>query len=152
MDRIYDYFLVTLLIYFNYFLLFIFMIWAMMSHRVKRYNFTINIYIYIYIEFKFVNDFNTLIYIINFIYNEILCDFGFTTMWHIDNIAWWCYMIKLCDDIMIIYDDEMSWGHGDGYIVLRAPMDGLMSRLDPKGWHVTTAACPWVGPNFLKSN
>ena len=47
------------------------------------------------------------------------------TMWHIDNIAWWCYMMKLYDDIMILYDDEMSWGHGDGYVVLRAPMDDL---------------------------
>ena len=25
---------------------------------------------------------------------------------------------------MILYDDEMSWGHGDVYIVLRALMDG----------------------------
>ena len=25
---------------------------------------------------------------------------------------------------MILYDDEMSWGHGDGYVILRAPMDG----------------------------
>ena len=23
-----------------------------------------------------------------------------------------------------LYDDEMSWGHGDGYVVLQAPMDG----------------------------
>ena len=25
---------------------------------------------------------------------------------------------------MILYDDEMSWGHNDGYVVLQAPMDG----------------------------
>ena len=31
-------------------------------------------------------------------------------------IIWWYYM-------MILYDNEMSWGHGDGYVVLRAPMD-----------------------------
>ena len=24
---------------------------------------------------------------------------------------------------MILYDNEMSWGHSDGYVVLRAPMD-----------------------------
>ena len=24
---------------------------------------------------------------------------------------------------MILYDDEISWGHGDGYVVLRALMD-----------------------------
>ena len=29
---------------------------------------------------------------------------------------------------MLLYDDEMSWGHGDGYIVLRAPMDGLVIK------------------------
>ena len=27
---------------------------------------------------------------------------------------------------MLLYDDEMSWGHGDGYIVLRAPMEKLV--------------------------
>ena len=27
---------------------------------------------------------------------------------------------------MILYDDEMSRGHGDGYVVLRVPMDGLV--------------------------
>ena len=37
----------------------------------------------------------------------------------LDDIIWWYYT-------MILYDDEMSWGHGDGYVVLRAPMDGLM--------------------------
>ena len=37
--------------------------------------------------------------------------------WHIDDITWWYYMMVLCDD-------EMSWGHDDGYVVLRAPMDG----------------------------
>ena len=62
-------------------------------------------------------------YIITIIYNEILCDFCFATMWHIDNISWWCYIMKLYDDIMILYDDEMSWGHGDGYVVLRTLMD-----------------------------
>ena len=34
-------------------------------------------------------------------------------------ILWWYY-------IMVLYDDEMSWGHEDGYVVLRAPMDGPM--------------------------
>ena len=24
---------------------------------------------------------------------------------------------------MTLYDDEMSWRHGDGYVVLRAPID-----------------------------
>ena len=24
---------------------------------------------------------------------------------------------------MILYDDEMSWGYGDGYVILRAHMD-----------------------------
>ena len=33
-------------------------------------------------------------------------------------------MMVLQDDML--YDDEMSWGHGDGYVVLRAPMDGPM--------------------------
>ena len=28
--------------------------------------------------------------------------------------------------MMILYDDEMSWGYGDSYIVLRAPMDRLV--------------------------
>ena len=28
--------------------------------------------------------------------------------------------------MMILYDDEMLWGHGDGYVVLWAPMDGLV--------------------------
>ena len=28
-------------------------------------------------------------------------------------ITWW------------FYDDEMSWGHSDGYVVLGASMDGL---------------------------
>ena len=30
---------------------------------------------------------------------------------------------------MTLYDDEMSWGHGDGYVVLRAPMDGSMIKV-----------------------
>ena len=33
------------------------------------------------------------------------------------------YMM-LYDDIITLYVDEMSWGHSDGYVVLRAPMDG----------------------------
>ena len=37
-------------------------------------------------------------------------------------------MMMLYDDIMILYDDEMSRGHDDGYVVLRAPMDGLRLR------------------------
>ena len=28
--------------------------------------------------------------------------------------------------MMVLYDDEMSWGHGDGYVVLRALMDELV--------------------------
>ena len=36
-----------------------------------------------------------------------------------DDITWWYYMI-------ILYDNEMSWGYGDGYIVLQALMDGPM--------------------------
>ena len=28
--------------------------------------------------------------------------------------------------MMILYDDEMSRGHGDDYVVLRAPIDGPM--------------------------
>ena len=39
-------------------------------------------------------------------------------MWHIGGIY---YMI-------ILYDDEMSWEHGDGYVVLQAPMDGLVIK------------------------
>ena len=35
-----------------------------------------------------------------------------------DDITWY-YM-------MIFYNNEMSWGHDDGYIVLRAPIDGPM--------------------------
>ena len=27
---------------------------------------------------------------------------------------------------MILYDDEMSWEHGDGYVVLQTHMDGPM--------------------------
>ena len=27
---------------------------------------------------------------------------------------------------MILYDNEMSWGHGDGYVVLWVPMEGLV--------------------------
>ena len=37
-------------------------------------------------------------------------------------IIWWYY--KLIYYMMVLYDDEMSWGHGDGYVVLWAPMDG----------------------------
>ena len=52
-----------------------------------------------------------------------------------DNMIWYGFndaMIWLTDKyvhfIMILYDDEMSWGHDDGYIVLRVPMDGLMIK------------------------
>ena len=40
-------------------------------------------------------------------------------------MAHW-YVYNLYDEIytMILYDDEMSWGYGDGYTVLQAPMDG----------------------------
>ena len=37
-------------------------------------------------------------------------------------IIWWNYTI-------ILYDDEMSWGHGDGYVVLQAPMDGPVTEV-----------------------
>ena len=36
-----------------------------------------------------------------------------------DDITWWYYM-------MILYDNEMSWEHGGGYVVLRALMNGLV--------------------------
>ena len=52
------------------------------------------------------------------LYDDIWYDFDDATMWHIDIY----YMMVLQDDML--YDDEMSWGHGDGYVVLRAPMDG----------------------------
>ena len=51
------------------------------------------------------------------LYNDIWYDFDYATMWHIDDIRWWYYMMVLCDD-------EMSWGHDDGYVVLRAFVDG----------------------------
>ena len=30
---------------------------------------------------------------------------------------------------MILYDNEMSWGHDDGYVVLRAAIDGLVIKV-----------------------
>ena len=36
------------------------------------------------------------------------------------------HMMSLHDDIYNdFYVDEISWGHGNGYVVLWAPMDGL---------------------------
>ena len=49
-------------------------------------------------------------------------------------IRWFYEMMKPQSGYMLIhvyiciqwfYDDELSWGHGDSYVVLRAPMDDL---------------------------
>ena len=54
--------------------------------------------------------------------DDIWYDFNNATTWHIGRyIIWWYYMI-------ILYDNEMSWGQGDGYVVLRTPMDGPMIK------------------------
>ena len=58
-----------------------------------------------YIDFKFVDSFYTMIYMINFIPNEILYDSDDATMWPIGMCI--NYMM-LYDDIMILYVDEMS--------------------------------------------
>ena len=74
-----------------------------------------------YIDFKSVDGFHTRIYMMiydNFKYNDIWYKFG---LCH-DVAYWWYNMIILYDDLC---DDEMSWGHGDGYVVLLAPMDDL---------------------------
>ena len=49
---------------------------------------------------------------------------------------------------MILYDDEMSWAHSDGYVVLRAPF--VTSRL--RGWHVAIAARPWMGNSISQKS
>ena len=41
-------------------------------------------------------------------------------------ILWKYYIMVLQNDIL--YDDEMSWGHGDGYVVLRASIDGPVTE------------------------
>ena len=47
--------------------------------------------------------------------DDIWYGFDDATTWHIDLYY-----------IMILYDDKMLWGHSDGYVVLRAFMDGLV--------------------------
>ena len=59
---------------------------------------------------------------ISFILNEIFCDFDDATTF---SIGMYINYMMLYDDIMILYIDEMLWGHGDGYVVLWAPMDSL---------------------------
>ena len=62
------------------------------------------------------------------LYDDIWYDFW----WHHDvaywyiyiYIIWWYY--KMIYYMIALYDDEISWGHGDGYVILQAPMDGLM--------------------------
>ena len=55
--------------------------------------------------------------------NMIWYGFNDATMWLTDDATMWLTDIYVyC--IMILYDDDMSWEHGDGYLVLQAPMDG----------------------------
>ena len=44
---------------------------------------------------------------------------------------------------MILYDDKMSWGHGDGYVVLRTPMDGPMIKVAYGNTMIHTIEAVW---------
>ena len=66
----------------------------------KRYDFTINTYT----DFKSVDSFYT-IYMISFIFNEILYNFNNAIMWP---IGMYINYMMLSDDIRILYVDKMS--------------------------------------------